>query len=122
MNRVFQTAFHIPGTLAANVTIKWTAPFDCQLIHVSAVGSNANGGELTVGDSTDADGYITAFTIGDSGTPVEKEALTDFNGALAGSQYPHISDGDIIALALDYDGDGGTATNDFTVVLTFTEG
>ena len=122
MNRVFQTAFHIPGTLAANIAIKWTAPFNCQLIHVSVVGSNANDAELTVGTSAHVDGYITAFAIGDSGTPVEKEALTDFDGALAGSQYPHIADGTIIALALDYDGDGGTAAQDVTIVLTFTEG
>ena len=122
MNRVFQTAFHIPGTLSADVAIKWTAPFDCQLVHVSAVGSNANDATLEVGDSTDANGFITAFAIGDSGTPVEKEAITDFDGALADSQYPHIDDGDIIALALDHDGDSGTAAADVTIVLTFTEG
>jgi len=122
MNRVFQTAFHVPGTLSANLSIKWTAPFDCQLIHVSVVGSNANDATLAVGDSTDADGYITAFAIGDSGTPVEKEAISDFDGALAGGQYPHISDGDIIALTVDYDGASGTAADDLTLVLTFTEG
>jgi plastocyanin domain-containing protein len=122
MNRVFQVAFHIPGTLTANIAIRWTAPFDCQLIHVSAVGSNANNGLLTVGTSADADGYITSYSIGDSGTPVEKELITDFDGALADSQFPHITDGTIIALALDYDGAGGTATDDFTLVLTFTEG
>ena len=122
MNRVFQTAFHIPGTLAANLNIRWTAPFNCQLIHVGAVGSNANDAELTVGTSADTDGYITAFAIGDSNTPVEKEALTDFDGALADSQYPHIADGTILVLVLDYDGDGGTAADDVTIVLTFTEG
>ena len=122
MNRVFQTAFHIPGTLAANINIRWCAPFNCQLVHVQAVGSNANDAELTVGTSADADGYITAFAIGDSNTPVEKEALTDFDGALASSQYPHITDGTIIVLTLDYDGDGGTAAQNVTIVLTFTEG
>ena len=122
MNRVFQTAFHIPGTLAANLNIRWTAPFNCQLIHVGAVGSNANDAELTVGTSADTDGYIEAFAIGDSNTPVEKEALTDFDGALASSQYPHIADGTILVLVLDYDGDGGTAADDVTIVLTFTEG
>ena len=122
MNRVFQVAFHVPGTLAANLNIRWTAPFNCQLIHVSAVGSNANDGELTVGTSADANGYIEAFAIGDSNTPVEKEALTDFDGALADSQYPHIADGTILVLTLDYDGAAGTATDDFTIVLTFTEG
>jgi len=117
--RVFQTAFHVPGTLSAALDIKWTAPFDCTLIHVSAVGSNSNTGTLEVGTSADANGYITSFSIGDSGVPVEKEALADFDGALAGSQYPRISDGDIIALALTL---GGTAPADFTCVLTFLEG
>jgi len=122
MFNVFQVAFHIPGTLAANLDIKWVAPFDCQLIHVGAVASNASSATLEVGDSTDANGYITAFDIGDSGVPVEKELITDFDGALADSQFPHITDGTIIALALDFDGAGGTAAQNVTIVLTFTEG
>jgi hypothetical protein len=122
MNRVYQTAFHIPGTLTANINIRWCAPFDCQLVHVQAVGSNANDATLAVGSSADTDGYITAFAIGDSNTPVEKEALADFDGALADSQYPHISDGTIVVLTLDYDGAAGTAAQDVTIVLTFTEG
>ena len=50
--REFQVPFHITGTLAANVSIVWTAPFDCQLIHVSAVGSNANDGLMTIGTTS----------------------------------------------------------------------
>ena len=122
MNRTFQVAFHVPGTLTANLSIVWTAPFDCQLIHVCSVGSNANDGLMTVGTTTDPDGYITSHSIGDSDVPVEKEAITDFAGALAGSQYPHITNGTVLQIVLDYDGAGGTATDDFTVVLTFTEG
>ncbi len=122
MNRVFQTAFHVPGTLAANINIRWTAPFACQLVHVGAVGSNANDGLLTIGTSADPNGYIESYSIGDTNVPVEKEALTDFDGALASDQYPHIADGTIIVITLDYDGAAGTATDDFTLVLTFTEG
>ena len=122
MQRKFSHAFHVPGTLSANLNIRFTAPSDCTLVHVSAVGSNANDGLLTLGSSADTDGYITSYSIGDSNTPVEKEALTDFNGALAGSQYPDISNGDIVVAILDYDGAGGTATDDFTLVLTFVEG
>jgi len=36
--------------------------------------------------------------------------------------YPHITKGTIIAAALDYDGAGGTAVQDFTLILGFTEG
>ena len=122
MNRVFQTAFHIPGTLTANLSLVWTAPFACQLIHVQAVGSNANDATLTVGTTTDPDGYVTAFAIGDSDVPVEKEAITDFAGALASNQYPHIADGTVIQCVVDYDGAAGTAADDVTIVLTFTEG
>lgn len=122
MNRVFQQSYHIPGTLSADIAIKFTAPFDCQLVHVSAVASNDSDATLIVGTSADDNGYIAAFAIGDSGTPVEKEAITDFDGALAGSQYPHITDGTIVTADLDYDGATGTAAQNVTIVLTFTEG
>jgi hypothetical protein len=113
----FTLAFHIPGTLAANVSMYWTAQADCQLIHVSANGSNSNSGLLDIGPSTDTDGYLDGVSIGDSDTPAEFTQL-DF----VGDEFPHIVKGTIVALLLDYDGAGGTATHDFTVVLTFTEG
>ena len=122
MNRVFQQSYHIPGTLSADINIRFTVPFDCQLVHVSSVASNDSDATLAVGSSADTDGYITAGVIGDSNTPVEKEALTDFAGALAVNQYPHITDGTIVVLTLDYDGATGTAAQDVTIVLTFTEG
>jgi hypothetical protein len=121
----FTHAFHVPGTLSADLNIRFKAPTDCQLVHVSAVGSNGYAAGLEVGDATDADGYLTKYSIGVSNTPVEKEAISDFSGALAGSQYPRISDGDVVALTLDYDYNGGGAANasaDVTIVLTFVEG
>ena len=108
---------HVPGTLAANVNVRWKMPFDCQLIHVSAVGSNANNGILDIGPSTDTDGYLDGVDIGDSDTPSEFD-WNDF----VGSQFTHIDKGTIIVLTLDYDGAGGTATANFTAVLTFTVG
>jgi hypothetical protein len=119
---LFQQAYHIPGTLAADVAIVFTAFADCILRHVSAVGSNANDATLKVGTTTDDDGYVTAYAIGDSGAPVEKQVLSDFDGALAGSQFPRISDGDVVKLTLDYDGSSGTAAADVTIVLTFQAG
>jgi hypothetical protein len=113
----YQVPIHVPGTLAANVSVKWTAPFDCQLIHVSAVGSNTNNGILDIGPSTDTDGYLDGVNIGDGGTPAEFD-WNDF----VGSQFPHIADGTIIVVTLDYDGSSGTATADFTAMLTFTVG
>jgi hypothetical protein len=113
----FALAFHIPGTLAANVSMYFTAQADCQLIHVSANGSNANNGILDIGPSTDTDGYLDGVDIGDSNTPAEFTQLDFVN-----DQFPHIVKGTIVAISLDFDGAGGTATHDFTLVLTFTEG
>ena len=122
MQRVFQVGFHVPGTLAANLAIVWTAPFACQLIHISVCGSNANDGLFTCGTVADPNGYVTSIAIGDSLAPVEIEGISGFDGVLAGSQYPHIADGDVLEFVLDYDGAAGTATDDFTLVATFTEG
>ena len=122
--RVFQQSYHVPGTLSANITITFTAPFDCTLLHVSACGSNANNGLLTVGDSSDADEYLTSSSIGDSGTPAEFDG-NDFVGTSGNTHtryYPRISDGTVVVCTLDYDGASGTATDDFTLVLTFAEG
>ncbi|MFC2031568.1 hypothetical protein ACFLWA_12685 [Chloroflexota bacterium] len=124
MQRVFQQSYHIPGTLTADLNIRFTAPFDMQLIHVSAVASNDSDALLTVGDSDDADEYVVSAVIGDSAVPVETEADTfvDTAGATHGRHYPRIADGKVVVIALDYDGDGGTAADDVTIVLTFTEG
>ena len=122
MQRKFCIAFHAPGALAANANIRFQVPSHCTLKHISAVGSNSHNATMEVGDSTDANGYITAYALGVSNTPVQKEAITDFDGALADSQYPEVSDGDIVAIAVDFDGDGGTAIEDMTIVLTFVEG
>ena len=120
----FSHAFHVPGTLTANITITFTVPFDCQLVHVSACGSNANNGLLTIGDSSDADEYLTSSSIGDSGTPAEFDGddFVDTSGNTHTRYYPRIADGTVVVATLDYDGDSGTATDDFTLVLTFEEG
>ena len=124
MQRTFQQAYHVAGTLAANLAITFTAPCDCTLLHVSAVGSNANDGLLTIGDSADADEYLTSSSIGDSHTPVEFDGgdFVDTSGNTHTRYYPRIADGTIVKIALDFDGAGGTATEDFTLVLTFAEG
>ena len=117
MQRKFTQAFHIPGTLAANISIIFTAPSDCQLVHCSAVASNNSDATLQLGTTTTAEAYLAACVIGDSNVPVEK-GRADF----VGGQYPRISKGDVVAVALDYDGGSGTAANDATIVLTLLEG
>lgn len=124
MQRIFQQAYHIPGTLAANIDIRFTMPMDAQLVHVSAVASNDSDATLAIGESGDPDGYKVAAVIGDSQVPVEW-GIAAFDGALltdAGDEFPRPNDGDIVVLTLDFDGTGGTAANDVTIILTFVEG
>ena len=113
----FTVTFHIPGTLAANITPVFTVPYDCSLLHVSAVATNNSDATLKIGTTSDDDAYLTACTIGDSSVPVEKVAA-DF----VGTADPHIVDGTVMLLTLDFDGAGGTAAQNVTIVLTFSEG
>lgn len=117
MNRTLQQTYHVPGTLAADLDITFSAPFAMQLLHISAVASNDSDATLQVGNSGDAGAYLSAATIGDAGTPATFERA-DF----VGGQYPHIAAGSVVKLALDYDGAAGTAAQNVTLVLTFTEG
>jgi hypothetical protein len=127
MHRKFVQAFHVPGTLAADVNIRWTVPSDCQLVHVSAVCSDANPFGINIGTSADTDGFLTKQSSGYSNTPAEFDR-DDFAGALltyAGDEYPRFSDGDIIVIEVDYNyngGGSGAACDDATIVLTFQEG
>jgi hypothetical protein len=117
MERIFQQSYHIPGTLSANITIKFTSPVSCTLLHVSAVASNASDATLKIGTSSDDDEFLVAATIGVSGTPKEFDR-DDF----VGTQYPRIEDGDVVIVTLDYDGSSGTAAQNVTLLLTFAEG
>jgi len=114
---IFTQSFHIPGTLTANLNLRWTVPFDCQLLHVSASNSAATNGTFIIGTSADDDAYLTTADIGDSGVPNEFD-LDDF----VNDVYPHIVAGTVVVITVDYDGASGTAAANFTLVLTFSEG
>ena len=124
MLRIFQQAYHVPGTLSADLNIRFTAPMDCTLLHVSAVASNDSAALLCIGDSADPDEYLLSSEIGDSNVPAEFDGndFVDTAGATHHLYYPRIADGTVVCIALDYDGDGGTAAQNFTLVLTFAEG
>lgn len=113
----FVVSYHTAGNLAANHTFCFTAQADMQLIHVSAVGSNSNSGLLIMGTTGSTAAYLASASIGDSLVPVE---FTRAN--FVGGEFPHIVKGTVVLCTLDYDGAGGTATADFTLVLTFLEG
>jgi hypothetical protein len=122
--RVFQQSYHVPGTLTAGLTITFTAPFDCTLLHVSACASNDSDATIIIGDSADDNEYLTSSVIGDSGTPAEYDYddFVDTSGNTHARYYPRIVDGTVVIITLDHDGDGGTAADDVTIVLTFAEG
>jgi hypothetical protein len=113
----FLVTFHIPGTLAADVVMVWTAPAACQLVKVSAVGSNATVATLLIGTTATVGAYMAAAAIGQTYVPAE---FTRAN--FVGAEHPHIPAGTIVRFFLDYDGAGGLACDDFTLVATFTEG
>jgi hypothetical protein len=114
---LFAHSFHIPGTLTANLNIRFTVPKDCQLLHVSASNSAATNGTFILGTSADDDAYLTTADIGDSNVPNEFD-----QDNFVGAQFPHIVDGTIFVITVDYDGAAGTAAANFTLILTFAEG
>jgi hypothetical protein len=127
MQRKFSHAFHITGQLSANAVIYFTVPSDCQLVHVSAVQSDADAASIIIGDSSDDDEYLTVQSIGVSGTPNEFDGddFVDSAGDSHTRYYPHITDGTVVVVTIDYDynaGAGSGAASDVTVVLTFVEG
>ena len=125
MQRKFCISFHEQGDMGADLNYKWTAPSGCKLVHVSAVQSDSDAAGIIIGTSVDPNGFATIFDCGLAGVPVELEAPSDFDGALALGQFPVISDGDIVTVDVDYDynggATGGNAAN-VTIVLTFVEG
>jgi hypothetical protein len=127
MQRKFVQAFHVPGELSADLDIRWTVPSGCQLVHVSAVQSDADVAGLTIGDSSDADEYLTTQSLGASGTPNEFDGddFVDSDGNSHDCYYPAIDDGTVMRISVDFDYNGGSgsgAASDVTIVLTFVEG
>ena len=110
--------FHVPGTLTANLDIRWKAARDGRVKHVSAVTSNDSDATITLGVSTDTDEILASTTIGDSQVPVEK-TQSDFASTNETGAY---SKGETLVLTVDYDGSSGTAGQNLTVVITTLEG
>jgi hypothetical protein len=109
----------IPGTLAGNHTATFTSPLNLKLVHVSAVQSSAAGsgaGTIKVGRAGDDDAYLTATTLGVSGTPVEK---TEFAGDEVLGTFPVIPAGTVGLVTIT---NGATARANVFALLTFLEG
>ena len=97
---LFTQSFHVPGTLSANLNLRWTVPADCQLIHVSAPATAPPRMALSSWATVRmTDAYLETADIGDSNVPNEFD-LDDF----VNDQFPHILDGTIVVITVDYDG------------------
>ena len=124
MIRKFTHTFHVAGALSADLNIRFTAPTNCTLQHVSVVGSNANDAEIKIGTSADDDGFLELKDIGEQNVPITF-SRADFDGALLsdpGNEFPRIRAGDVVVVTLIYGDVKGTAADDVTLVLTFLEG
>jgi hypothetical protein len=120
MERIFTHTYHIPGTLGADLNIRFKLPCDAQLLHVSATGSNTAAAGLSLGNSSDGVAYLTKKAVGVSSVPVSFDQ-DDF----VGGQFPHMAQGTVFVAALDYDynnGGSSSASADITLVITFSEG
>ena len=114
----FTVTYHTAGTLAANHSFIFKLPFDCQLISVSVANTAATDAILDIGYTGALEAYVVDLAVGDSSVA----AIIDEPGDFVDDNFPHIAAGTNIICTLDYDGAGGTAAANFTLVLVFTEG
>ena len=118
MLRKFTQTIVVPGTLTGPIDYIAAVPSACTIQHLSMVQSNAGDGRVKMGTSADDDIFFTYINMGQSGTPVQLQGATDFRNYV----LPHLTAGDILKLHVDHDGALGTAADDVTIVITFTEG
>lgn len=104
---------HVPGSLAANLVATVTADRNWKITHVSACASNDSDALIKIGNDANDDAYLESAVIGDSGVPVEFDR-DDF----VDEQFPTHEKGDVLIVNVDFDGDGGTAADDFSLVIT----
>jgi hypothetical protein len=118
MQRMFQQTWFVPGTLAADHVIDFTAPCGMTLVHVSASNTSANAGTLKIGNAADDDEHLTAFDFGVSNTPTEADGddFVDSDGSTHNRYYPHIDDGEVVKVTLT---DHASHMANAAVVLTF---
>jgi hypothetical protein len=115
---LFALPIHVPGTLTADITFRFQAPFDMQLIKVTAGCDDTTSFILDIGTASDTDAHLDAVTVTGAAATTTEYGRTDF----VGDQYPNIDDGDEIVATIDYDGGAGGDSANVTVVLWFYEG
>ena len=109
---------HIPGTLTADITFRFQAPFDLQLIKVTGACDNTTSFILDVGTAADSDAYLDGVTVTGAASTTTEYGLSDF----VNDQYAHINDGDEVVVTVDYDGGAGGDAANVSVILWLYEG
>lgn len=110
----------VPGTLTADVSFEFIAPFDMQLVKVSANCDADLTFILDIGENTtpDTDAYLDAKTVTGHATVNTEYDRDDF----VDTQYPHIADGTHVVVTIDYDGGSGSDSANISLLLVFMEG
>lgn len=108
----------VPGTLTADVSFEFIAPFDMQLVKVSANCDADLTFILDIGTTSDTDAYLDAKTVTGHATTSTEYDRDDF----VDTQYPHITDGTHVVATIDYDGGAGDDSANISLLLVFTEG
>lgn len=108
----------VPGTLTADVVLRFVAPFGMQLVKVTAYTDNALTFILDIGTQADPDAYLDAAGVTGVTATTTEFGRTDF----VDDQYPKIADGDEIIATIDFDGGAGNDSANVCVVLWFYEG
>jgi hypothetical protein len=114
MQPIFAQTVYLGPTLAANHTFNFLAPFDIQLVKVSAGNSTANAGKLDIGNSSDDDIYLDNQDFGVSGTPVAYG-----QSSFVGGQFPHIAAGTNVKITIT---DHASHMANVAVVMYFSPG
>lgn len=114
----FTLTIRYDGTLAANKTFSWTAPFQCHVESITEKASNNSDATGILGISSDTDSILTSHTIGDSEVPTTK-TVSDFATT---NPTGRINAGDVLTHVLDFDGSAGTAAQNVDIVIMLTEG
>lgn len=120
MQPCFSQVFLVQGTLAADHTYTFKAPFGMTLVHVSMSNSSANAGTLDIGPSTNTDGWKDGVAFGTSGGCTQLTKPSDFDGAdMDGKSYPRLAAGDIFTIIIK---DHASHMASACVVLTWMPG
>jgi hypothetical protein len=120
----FTVDWHVHGAIADDAIIRYKMPCNATLVQVDTNSTADVHGTLQVGTllpTSDADGYLTDFTVGHNGVAVTKDR-GDFDGALNSdtAECPHIAKGTVILLTFTHN--AADTNSDLDIALTFLEG